>query len=157
MSLYNLVSWFMYCEYSFTLCSNPHCQRCFEKSFASYKDIDQYWSKRNNVQPRQVLKKTRRPSNKIYYVICPTCKYTCGVFPEWYHDNWRCSYDCRFKNYTKTNTNKYLNLNDDYYTNTNKYLKKPRTNLSIDVLTQNNLCNKIPSKNSAMDVYNSDV
>ena len=165
-----MVSWFMYCEYTFTLCSNPNCQQCFEKSFASYKDIDQYWSEINKVQPRQVLKKTKNKSNQVYYIVCCKCNCTCGVYPEYYHDNWEC-HVCQKTKYIKPSLDEPNKISKckvnkhniykcclDEYDDTNKYLNyyKPRSNLSTDVFTQNNLCNNMPSKNNTTVIYNND-
>uniref|UniRef100_A0A6G6AD62 Restriction endonuclease n=1 Tax=Borely moumouvirus TaxID=2712067 RepID=A0A6G6AD62_9VIRU len=52
------------------LCENPKCKTCFKKSFAS-SDKAKYWSKKNDLSPRQVSK-----SSMIKYEFnCDTCKH----------------------------------------------------------------------------------
>lgn len=50
------------------LCKNPDCQRCIERSFQSL-EKSQYWSKKNELTPRQVFKN----SAKKYIFDCHNC------------------------------------------------------------------------------------
>lgn len=52
------------------LCKMDKCKICFEKSFASHEKVI-YWSKNNQLTPRNVFKKT----DKKYFFDCPTCKH----------------------------------------------------------------------------------
>jgi hypothetical protein len=62
-------SWCPYCcVNSTTICEDDSCNRCFNKSFASYPLIDR-WSPNNILIPRQVFKKT----DKKYLFICNNC------------------------------------------------------------------------------------
>jgi very-short-patch-repair endonuclease len=72
------------CNPSQKLCNDENCKKCFEKSFASHeKSI--YWSQKNNIEPRQVLKCS---DNKYLfncvcghefenhlYALCNNCSY----------------------------------------------------------------------------------
>jgi very-short-patch-repair endonuclease len=60
----NSGNWCSYCVNQ-KLCDKDDCKQCFEKSFASYKNIDQ-WSHKNEVISRQVFKS----SGKKYWFIC---------------------------------------------------------------------------------------
>jgi len=59
-----------YCSVSTSIiCTNEKCLFCFEKSFASH-EKSKYWSYKNNLTPRQVLKM----SGKKYWFDCNNCK-----------------------------------------------------------------------------------
>lgn len=62
-------SWCGYCT-SQLLCMDDDCKFCKNKSFAS-NELAKYWSKKNNVLPRQVIKGTHYK----YYFDCPNCKH----------------------------------------------------------------------------------
>lgn len=51
------------------LCTNPCCDVCFNKSFASDPRV-RYWSKLNTLSPRDVYRRSR---HKIYFK-CERCK-----------------------------------------------------------------------------------
>lgn len=59
-----------FCPYCTTrrLCDDSDCDFCFKNSFASHKQ-SKYWSKKNKISPRQVLKF----SNEKYQFDCPHC------------------------------------------------------------------------------------
>jgi very-short-patch-repair endonuclease len=59
------------CVSSDKLCENNNCKYCFNKSFASH-SRSQYWSKKNNISPRQIT----IGSGKKYWFDCNECSYT---------------------------------------------------------------------------------
>lgn len=61
-------SWCPYCA-NRKLCDDNNCMICFEKSFAS-NDKASYWSKINNIEPREVFKYCASK----YKFDCPSCK-----------------------------------------------------------------------------------
>ena len=66
------------------LCNDNECKLCFEKSFASHPK-HKYWSKKNNVSPREVFK----CSNKKYYFKCNECKFTfCSILGNIFKGKW---------------------------------------------------------------------
>nr|AEX62473.1 hypothetical protein mv_L268 [Moumouvirus Monve] len=74
------------------LCDNPKCKTCFEKSFAS-SDKAKYWSKNNDLNPRQVFKS----SNKKYLFDCNICNHTFNIRLNCVKKGQWCSY-CSNKN-----------------------------------------------------------
>lgn len=62
-------SWCGYCESQF-LCSDNNCNFCKNNSFA-INELAKYWSSKNTVLPRQVMKGTHYK----YYFDCPDCKH----------------------------------------------------------------------------------
>ena len=72
-TMYNMTSssnWCPYCSKSPTkLCNNILCIKCFDNSFASV-DMSKYWSKTNELKPRQIFKHTGRQK---YNFDCPHC------------------------------------------------------------------------------------
>ena len=74
----NIVSNNSWCPYCSSppkmLCDDKNCKNCFEKSFASHsKNI--YWSKKNNLSPRQCFKMS---ANK-YFFNCDKCTHTISI------------------------------------------------------------------------------
>ncbi|AGF85052.1 endonuclease [Moumouvirus goulette] len=69
------------------LCDNLKCKTCFEKSFAS-SDKAKYWSKENDVNPRQVFKS----SNKKYLFDCDICNHSFSTRLDHVNNNRWCSY-----------------------------------------------------------------
>ena len=63
-------AWCAYCANQ-KLCNNPECACCFEKSFAS-NPKSKYWSKKNELTPRQVF---CRGSSKKYMFNCDVCNH----------------------------------------------------------------------------------
>lgn len=54
-------------------CNNNKCKICFKKSFAS-QPKSKYWSKENNITPRQIRKSSGKNLNLIVNVVM-TLKY----------------------------------------------------------------------------------
>lgn len=87
--LYSIISggWCPYCSNK-KLCDNIDCEYCFNNSFAS-NEKSQYWSKKNKLTPRQILKS----SGKKYIFDC-----TCGheiikILRDISRESW-CPYCC---------------------------------------------------------------
>lgn len=59
------------------LCNNETCLNCFNRSFAS-NEKTKYWSTKNEISPRQVLKN----SNKSFIFICDVCSHEFNVAPN---------------------------------------------------------------------------
>ncbi|QGR54188.1 nuclease [Moumouvirus maliensis] len=69
------------------LCENPKCKTCFEKSFAS-SDKAKYWSKENDLSPRQVFK----GSSKKYIFDCNICGHSFNIRLDCVKKGSWCSY-----------------------------------------------------------------
>lgn len=78
--------WCKFCANK-ALCDNPNCQQCHEKSFAS-NDKAQYWSLKNILNPRQVLKN----SNKKYWFNCDRCPHQFDIGLNHINGGRWCSY-----------------------------------------------------------------
>ena len=97
--------WCSYCSNS-KLCDEKNCDKCYEKSFASF-EKSKYWNvdKNKNIKPREIFKSC----NNKFWFDCPMCK---GTFETALNDvkkgNW-----CPFcKN--KTELKLYKNISTIY-------------------------------------------
>jgi hypothetical protein len=61
----------LYCN-NLKLCNNLQCQECHDKSFASHPRANYWYTEKNEVTARQVIKN----SNNKYWFKCTTCKHT---------------------------------------------------------------------------------
>lgn len=82
--------WCPYCSNSpKKLCEKEKCEKCFEKSFASHKNAN-YWSKENELLPRQVFKN----SNAKYIFNCYKCGHEFKQSLDSISQGKWCSYCC---------------------------------------------------------------
>ena len=68
--------WCNFCSNN-NLCENIDCKMCFDKSFASH-EKSTFWSDKNELKPRQVIKKT----TKKYWFDCDKCNHTFITSPQ---------------------------------------------------------------------------
>jgi very-short-patch-repair endonuclease len=108
------------------LCSNDKCKLCFNKSFASHEKA-RYWSKKNNINPRDVIKGT--PTK--YLFDCKECNHVIDISLSGIttSNHW-CSYCTNQKlcnnDECKSCFNKSFASSDKAIYWSNKNVKKPR-------------------------------
>ena len=70
-------NWCPYCsKFPTKLCNKDTCIQCFNNSFASI-DASKYWSKSNELKPRQVFKNTSRTKYKFNCLYCNKIYESC--------------------------------------------------------------------------------
>jgi hypothetical protein len=102
----NSNNWCPYCSNpSKQLCDNNDCKQCYEKSFASNIDKVQYWSYKNDKEPREVFKS----ANKKYIFDCENTHNFESLLSDITNGTW-CP---KCKNKTEGKIFDYLKINYD--------------------------------------------
>ena len=123
-----------YCN-SYKLCDDENCIYCFDRSFKSCEKW-KFWSGKNKLSPRQVLKNT----HEKYYFDCNACKHTfLAILRDVSRGHW-CPYCC-------TPTQKLCENDNCDFCEKNSFRSHPR---SKNLSTKNGISARMISLHSNM-------